>query len=124
MDVVGGWAMDQERRGGPVRRCSMKGFSWHSQGKGRGWPGMGSVQRDGRGGRAGWTRPGIQRSGWGVPVGERRERKISSGSIECGRTAFGESARRKWVSGKGGGGEEGRDIREFRTSTPLSVGRE
>ena len=57
-------------------------------------------------------------------MGERREWKISSGSIECGRTAFGESAGRKWVSEKGGGEEEGGDIREFRTSTPLSVGRE
>ena len=43
MDVVGGWAMDHERHGGPVRRCSMKGCSWHSHRTGRGWPGMGSV---------------------------------------------------------------------------------
>jgi hypothetical protein len=106
MDVAGAWAMDQERRGGPVRICSMKGFSWHSQGNGRGSPGMGSVQRDGRGGSARWTRPGIQRSGWGVPVGDRRETKISSGSIGCGRRVLGESAMRKWVSGKGGGGEK------------------
>ena len=42
MDVDGAWAMDQERRGGPVRRCSVKGFSWHSHRKGRHWPGMGS----------------------------------------------------------------------------------
>ena len=113
MDVVGAWAMDQERRGGPVRRCSMKGFSWHSQGKGRGWPGMGSVQRDGRGGRAGWTRPEIQRSGWGVPVGERREWKISSGSIDCGKRVFGESAITSGLVGKGEKRERGETYVNF-----------
>ena len=100
----------------------MKGFSWHSQGKGRGWPGMGLVQRDGRVGRAGWTRLGIQRLGWGVLVGEQRERKISSGSIDCGRRVFGESAKKSQLVGGVEGGE--RYMREFRTSTLFSVGRE
>ena len=50
--------------------------------------------------KGGWTRPGIQCSGWGVPVGERREREISSQSIDCGRRVFGESAIRGWLVGR------------------------
>ena len=70
MDVVGGWAMDQERRGGPVRRCSVKGFSWHSHRKGRHWPGMGSSGMGGVGepgglGLGSSVRDGVFRLGGG-----------------------------------------------------------